>query len=149
MFKDNLVTLRKLKNLSQEALAEQLGIVCTAGSGIVQLGESYGLEATEAGDMCKALRFSLTTSSPSALAHLYQFTLAQLSELEVSLRQKDLSEKDAALLEAYSAELKAAQAAISTDSYNGLVTSFLRQDLGSFGTGVARLCGVDLPEKFA
>ena len=82
-------------------IADQLGTVCTAGSGIVQLAESYGLETAEAD------------------------------------------------LDKLSAELKAAQSAISTDSYNSLVSGFLRDKLGSFGTGVARLCGVELPEKFA
>lgn len=130
-------------------IADQLGTVCTAGSGIVQLAESYGLETAEAGDLCKALRYSVSTASPSTLARLYSIVLGQLNDLEASLRRAELSEKDAALLESYSAELKAAQSAISTDSYNSLVSGFLRDKLGSFGTGVARLCGVELPEKFA
>lgn len=130
-------------------IAEQLETVCTACSGIVQLAESHGLQTNETGDLCKALRYSIPNTSPSGLANLYQFVLGQVREIEVSLRQKDLSEKDAELLEAYSAELKTAQSAISANSYNSLVTSFLRDDLGSFGTGVARLCGVELPEKFA
>lgn len=129
-------------------IADQLEKVCDAGTGIVSLAQSKGLETLESEDLCTTLRLSIK-GEPSSSAFLYQMLKGKLSGLCVSLRQLDLSEKEAALLEDYTTSLEKAQAAIGSDPYNSSVSYFLNRRLGVFSTGMARFCGVRLPEQFA
>ncbi len=130
-------------------IAEQLTAICDAGSGLVKLAEDYGIEATEEYDLCLALRLSASRGEPSSLMNLYSLSCARLNDLKHDLNRAELSEKDAALLEEYTAKLDAAQTAISTDPYNASVRFFLNEHLGPFSRMMARLCGVRLPEQFA
>ena len=70
----------------------------------------------------------------------------KISDLSMLLQREELTEKDAALLASYSSELETARNAIASSSYNSDVNHFLRDELGSFSTAFARLCGVKLPE---
>lgn len=132
-------------------IADQLETVCDASAGLVNLAESYELadfEAFNSGDLCVALRVAINNSEPSSLKNLYSLLKANMSVIIAELQRADLSEKDEALLAEYSAQLEKAQAAISADPYNSSVKAFL-QELGGFSRGMARLCGVRLPEQFA
>ena len=130
-------------------IAEQLDRISTASTGIVKIAESYGLETAETEDLCQSLRYAVAYTEPSGLADLYRLLNGEVSDLSMTLRQKDLSQKDQTMLDAYSAEIEEAKSAISSDSYNTDVTHFLRDELGSFSCGFVRLCGVKLPETFA
>ena len=137
--------------LAAGGIAAQLEAVCDAGTGMANLATSYDLsdmESIEALDLCVAFRLAINNADPSSLANLYSMLKAKLSVVNAELRRAELSEKDAALLESYTAQLEAAQTAISSDPYNSEVMSF-RKRLGAFSRGFARLCGVRLPEQFA
>lgn len=136
---------------SPGGIADQLETVCDASAGLVNLAESYELadfESFNSGDLCVALRVAINNSEPSSLMNLYSLLKANLSVITAELQRADLSDKDAQLLAEYSAQLEKAQAAISADPYNSSVKAFL-QELGGFSRGMARLCGVDLPQQFA
>ncbi len=130
-------------------IADQLTAICDAGSGLVMLAEDYGIEATEEHDLCQNLQLSVNRDEPSSLMKLYSQTCARLNDLKHSLKRAELSEKDAALLEEYTARIESAQTAISKDPYNANVRLFLNKHLGAFSRMMARLCGARLPEQFA
>ena len=129
-------------------IADQLTAVCDAGAGIVNLAESNGMDTKGAESYCLALRLAVGNNDKSSLMNMYRITSARLNELKVALQRAELSEKDAELLEGYSTQLDLTQTLISADPYNSSVKSFL-QGLGGFSRGMAKLCGVDLPEQFA
>ena len=129
-------------------IKDQLSALCTAGSGIIKLAEANGLDTATASGECDELRFELDYNSPSALAWLMRMMNREIDDLRMSLRQMQLSENDAKLFSEYETAYLAAQTAISEDTYNQSVNSFLRSELGSFSSFFARLCGVQLPEQF-
>ena len=130
-------------------IKEQLSALCTAGSGIIKLAEANGLDTAAAAGECDELRFELDVNSPSALAWMMRLLNRDVDDLRLSLRQMQLSENDAKLFAEYETAYLAAQTAISENTYNQSVNSFLRSELGSFSSRFARLCGVRLPEQFA
>ena len=130
-------------------IADQLDVVCTAGSGIIQLAEASWIDCFDAKDLCESLRATTHLNSPHELFTIYQMLCGKLGDLTISLRLKGLSAQDAALLESMNTELDAARSAISNSAYNNSVAFFLRKELGAFSAGFARLCGVNLPEQFA
>ena len=130
-------------------IADQLDVVCSAGSGIIKIAEAYGIGCFETQDLCESIRATTHLNSPGTLFTLYQMFCGKLNDLTNTLRLKDLSAQDASLLETMNAELNAARSAISDNEYNSSVTFFLRKELGAFSAGFAKLCGVRLPEQFA
>ena len=130
-------------------IKDQLSSLCTAGNGLIKLAEANGLDTAEASGECDELRMELDYNSPSALAWMSRMLIRSIDDLRMSLRQMQLSEKDAELFKEYETAYLSAQTAISEDPYNNSVNLFLRSVLGSFSASFARLCGVRLPEQFA
>ncbi len=130
-------------------IADQLDAVCAASSGIIRVAEAYGIDCLETQDLCEALRLSTHRNSPHSLFPMYQMLCGKVGDLTNSLKLKELSAQDAATLSAMNDELTAARSAISESGYNNAVSFFLRQELGGFSRGFAKLCGVNLPEQFA